>query len=62
MSAELPALDPPPGLLDRLVEVTERRVAAGRCPADDPLPGEPPSGGPLETLEIIPSPTEGALP
>ncbi|MCE3550028.1 ergothioneine biosynthesis glutamate--cysteine ligase EgtA [Pseudonocardia sp. RS11V-5] len=60
--AELPALDPPPGLLDRLVEVTERRVAAGRCPADDPLPGEPPSGGPLETLEIIPSPTEGALP
>jgi glutamate--cysteine ligase len=60
--AELPALGPPPALLARLVEVTERRVAAGRCPADVPLPGEPAPAGPLETLEIIPSPTEGALP
>jgi glutamate--cysteine ligase len=40
--ATLPALEPPPGLQARLVEITDGRVARGRCPADDPLPEEDP--------------------
>jgi glutamate--cysteine ligase len=55
--AALPALDPPPALLARLAAVTEGRVAAGRCPADEPLPGEPAAP---DLVEIIPSPIEGA--
>ncbi|MCF7549056.1 ergothioneine biosynthesis glutamate--cysteine ligase EgtA [Pseudonocardia sp. WMMC193] len=55
--AALPALDPPPALAARLAAVTEGRIAAGRSPADEPLPGEPTVP---ELVEIIPSRTEGA--
>lgn len=57
--AALPALGPPPGLAARLAAVTDGRIAAGRSPADEPLPGEPVAH---DLVEIIPSPTEGALP
>ncbi|WP_344413377.1 ergothioneine biosynthesis glutamate--cysteine ligase EgtA [Pseudonocardia ailaonensis] len=56
-SAELAGLPgAPPALVARLAEITEGRVAAGRCPADDPLPGEP--GVPAAPIPT----TEGALP
>ncbi len=32
----------PPGVLADLIDMTERQVLRGRCPADDPGPGEPP--------------------
>ncbi|HVL85271.1 MAG TPA: ergothioneine biosynthesis glutamate--cysteine ligase EgtA [Pseudonocardia sp.] len=34
--AALPALDPPAWLAADLIEMTERQVLAGRCPADEP--------------------------
>ncbi|WP_345412516.1 ergothioneine biosynthesis glutamate--cysteine ligase EgtA [Pseudonocardia xishanensis] len=57
--AALPDLDPPPALAQRLVAVTEGRIAAGRSPADDPLPGEPTV---LDPIDIVSLPTEGLLP
>jgi len=55
----LAALDPPPALAERLAAVTEGRIAAGRSPADDPLPGEPTV---VDPIEIVPTSTEGVLP
>ncbi len=40
--ARLEADGAPPGVLADLVDMTERQVLRGRCPADDPGPGEPP--------------------
>lgn len=34
--------DAPAHVRDALVAMTERQVLRGRCPADDPVPGEPP--------------------
>jgi glutamate--cysteine ligase len=40
--ARLAAGGAPPGVLADLIDMTERQVLRGRCPADDPGPGEPP--------------------
>jgi glutamate--cysteine ligase len=37
---QLPSLGAPPWLLEDLTEMTDRQVRRGRCPADDPAPGD----------------------
>lgn len=53
----LPGLDAPGGVVDALTLMTERQVLRGRCPADDPAPGDPPS-----TAHLAPETPEGCTP
>lgn len=41
--AALPGLGAPPGLVDEVAEMLDRDVRRGRCPADEPAPGDLPA-------------------
>ena len=54
----LPGIGAPGWVVDALTLMTERQVLRGRCPADDPLPGESRAGDP-STPDLDPETPEG---